>query len=92
VKLISPERLSVRYSNKYLALNVASLEARRLIEGMHRDEVQLAEDPYELALERTLNGEIKWAKLTEADIEALARATYEEPSMPRPFMRPQPLI
>ena len=92
MKIISPERLATRYGNKYLALNVAALEARRLIEGMHRDEVQLAEDPYECALERTLGGEIRWTPLTEADLEALARETYEEPTMPRPFIRPQPLI
>lgn len=92
MKLISPERLAARYQNKYLAINVAALEARRLIEGMHRDEVQLNQNPYELALERALAGEIKWTKLTEADIEAMARATFDEPVMPRPFVRPQPLL
>jgi hypothetical protein len=92
VKVVSPEKLSARYPNKYLALNVAALEARRIIEGMHKDEVQLAQSPYEYALDRTTAGEVKWARLTEADIEALARETYEEPAMPRPFLRPQPLM
>lgn len=90
MKVISPEKLAVRYPNKYVALNVAALEARRLIEGMHKDEIQLAQNPYEVALERALAGEIPWTKMTKADIEALSRETYEEALSPRSFMRPQP--
>jgi hypothetical protein len=84
MKLTSPEQLWKRYPNKYLALNVASLEARRIIENMQHEEVQLPQSPYEMALEKTLRGELTHAKLTEADIEALAREGFEEPSFNRP--------
>jgi hypothetical protein len=83
MKLISPEQLWKRYPNKYLALNIAALEARRLIENMQHDEVQLPRSPYELALERTVRGELTHARLTDADIEALAREGFEEPSFSR---------
>lgn len=89
MKVISPEKLAVRYPNKYVALNVAALEARRIIEGMHKDEIQMAQSPYEVALVRAIAGEIPWAKLTEADIEALSRETYEESLTQRSFTRPQ---
>ncbi len=85
MKLVSPETLGRHYPNKYIALNVAALEARRLIEQMHRDEVRLTSSPYDQALERVLNGELKFAKLTEADIEALAREGFEEPVYRRPL-------
>jgi hypothetical protein len=84
-KLTSPEKLWTRYPNKYLALNIAALEARRIIEGMHKDEIQLSLSPYEYALERTMLGEVKYTKLTEADIEELAREGYEEPALGRPI-------
>jgi hypothetical protein len=92
MKIVSPDRLEAKYGNKYLGLNVAALEARRIIEGMHKDEIQLAQSPYEYALDKALAGEIKWAKLTEADIEALARESYDEPPISRFSIRPQPIL
>jgi hypothetical protein len=92
MKITSPDTLSAKYGNKYLGLNVASLEARRMIEGMHKDEIQLAQSPYEHSLDKALAGDIKWARLTEADIEALARETYEEPPAGRFAIRPSPLF
>ncbi len=83
MKLISPEQLWKRYPNKYLALNVAALEARRIIENMQHDEVQLPRSPYEIALERTVRGELAHARLTEADIEAMAREGFDEPGISR---------
>lgn len=85
MKLTSPQKLWVRYPNKYLAVNIASLEARRIIEGMLKDEIQMKQSPYECALDRVVRGEIEYAKLTEADIEALAREGYDEPSFNRPM-------
>lgn len=85
MKLTSPEMLWRRYPNKYLAVNIAALEARRIIEGMQRDEIQMAQSPYEYALDRVVRGEVEYAKLTEADIEALAREGYDEPSFNRPM-------
>ncbi|MBM3321917.1 hypothetical protein FJY69_00310 [candidate division WOR-3 bacterium] len=84
MKLISPEQLWKRYPNKYLALNVAALDARRMIENMQHDEVRLPRSPYEIALERTVRGELPHARLTEADIAALAREGFEEPGFSRP--------
>ena len=92
MKVISPEKLWTRYPNKYLALNIAALEARRIIEGMHKDEIQLAMSPYEYALEKTVRGEIHYTKMTEADIEALAREGFDEPPASRTYIRPQPLL
>jgi hypothetical protein len=84
-RLTSPERIWTKYPNKYLALNIAALEARRIIEGMHKDEIQLELSPYEYALERTMRGEVHYAKLTEADIEAMAREVFDEPGLNRPM-------
>ena len=76
MKITSPEALKKVYPNKYLAVNIAALEARRVIEGMHKDEIQLPVSPYEYALDLTLRGKVKWTKMTEADIEALAREGF----------------
>jgi hypothetical protein len=91
MKLFSPEQMWTRYPNKYLAVNIASLEARRVIENMHKDDARLPVSPYEFALERTLKGDIKWAHLTEADLEALARESFDEPQVTRMPVRSQPL-
>ncbi len=91
MKITSPEQLWKRYPNKYLAVNIASLEARRVIEGMHKDEFQLPVSPFEYALDLVLKGEVKWAKLTEADIEALAREGFDEPPISRVPYHPQPM-
>ncbi len=50
---------------------------------MHKDEIQMARSPYDQALEMVLRGELKFAKMSEADIEALAREGFEE----QPFRR-----
>jgi len=91
VKITSPGALAKRYPNKYLAVNVAALEARRIIEGMHKDEIRLPVSPYEYALDLTLKGEVKWAKMTEADIDALAREGFEEPPISWMPFNPQPM-
>jgi hypothetical protein len=91
MKIFSPEQFETKYASKYLAVNIAALDARRIIEGMHKDEVQLPVSPYEFALERTLRGDVKWAKMTEADIEAMAREGFDEPPINRgPFHTPLP--
>jgi hypothetical protein len=92
MRIISPEALKTRYPNKYLAVNVAALEARRVIEAMHKDEIQLPVSPYEYALDLALKGKVKWAKMTEADIEALAREGFEEPPISRTPFVPQPML
>jgi hypothetical protein len=91
VKITSPDQLRTKYPSKYLAVNIASLEARRVIEGMHKDELQLPVSPYEYALDRTMKMEVKWTKLTEADIEALSREGFEEPPINQMSFRPQQL-
>ena len=89
MKIVSPDALQAVYGNKYLGLNVASLEARRIIEGMHKDEIQLDKSPYEYALDKALAREISWAQMTDADIEALARESLDDSGFGRPFFRPQ---
>ncbi len=77
MKYVSIEQLWRVFPNKYLALNVAALEARRLIEAISRDEIQLPCTPYDQALRRLLHGELKFAPLTEEEIMA---ATQPKPS------------
>jgi hypothetical protein len=52
---------------------------------MHKDEIRLSRSPYDEALEATMRGDLKFAKLTEADIEALAREGFDEPVFRRPL-------
>ncbi len=85
MKVVSPEKLCQHYPNKYLAINVAALEARRLIEQMHRDEIELPRSPYELALEAVLRGELQYTRLTETDIQALSREGVEETAWRQPL-------
>jgi hypothetical protein len=80
MKLTSVEQLWSVYPNKYLALNVAALEARRLIDAIQRGEAQLDEDPYHRALDRCARAELKHAKLTEEELAALGREGLEEPA------------
>lgn len=83
MKNISLERIWARYPNKYQALNVAALEARRLIEALQKGEIQLNQNLYDYALDRLVAGELKYEKLTEAEMEALTREGYGEPSFGR---------
>jgi hypothetical protein len=92
MKIVSPEALKRVYPNKYLAVNIAALEARRIIEGMHKDEIQLPVSPYEYALDLTMKGQVKWTKMTEADIQALAREGFDEPPISRMPFNPLPML
>ncbi len=78
MKYLSVENIWKRYPNKYQALNVASLEARRVIDGLHKGEVQLTQNIYEYALGRLVHGELTYENLTEAEMEALTREGYGE--------------
>lgn len=66
------------YPNKYLALNIAALEVRRIIETMTRDEVELPTNIYQYALKRLLSGELKYAPLTEQELAMLNQKRFEE--------------
>jgi len=80
MKLVSTEQLWKVYENKYLALNVAALEARRLIDGIQRGEVQPNVDPCLRALERVSRRELEHARLTEEELAAMGREGFEEPT------------
>jgi len=83
MKNLSLEEVWKLYPNKYQALNVASLEARRIIEALQKGEVQTTQNLYEVAMKRLTDGELKFVKLTEAEMEALNREGYAEPSFSR---------
>ncbi len=83
MKNLSLEEIWKRYTNKYQALNIASLEARRIIEGLQKGDVQTTQNLYEVSLKRLTDGELKFEKLTEAEVEALNRETYAEPGFGR---------
>ncbi len=78
MKWVSLEQLWRTKPNKYLALNIAALEVRRIIEAMNRDEIQLPTNIYDYALKRLLRGELKYAPLTEEELAALSQKTFEE--------------
>ncbi|NPV14933.1 hypothetical protein HPY86_08410 [candidate division WOR-3 bacterium] len=78
MKWVSLEQLWQTHPNKYLALNIAALEVRRIIEAMNRDEIQLPTNIYDYALKRLLRGELKYAPLTEEELAALSQKTFEE--------------
>ena len=80
MKYSSLEGIWAKYPNKYLALNIASLEARRVIDALQKGETQIYKNIYEHSLERLIAGEIKFEQLTEAEMEALTREGYGEPS------------
>lgn len=83
MKNLSLEKIWDRYKNKYQGLNVAALEVRRVIEALQKGEIQLNQNIYDYALERLVAGELKYEKLTEAEMEALTREGYGEPSFGR---------
>jgi len=83
MKHLSLEEVWKRYPNKYQGLNVASLEARHIIEALQKGDIQLSRNLYEMAFERMVSGELKFDKLTEAEMEALTREGYAEPSFGR---------
>lgn len=65
------------FPNKYLALNVAALEVRRIVDALSRDEIQLPTNPYDYALHRLLRGELKFAPLSESKYLALTQKGLE---------------
>ncbi|MGQ9707394.1 MAG: hypothetical protein ACUVUR_00765 [bacterium] len=77
MKNVSVEQLWRVFPNKYLALNIAALEVRRLIDALSRDEIQLPTNPYSFALHRLLRGELKYAPLTEQELQALSQKGME---------------
>ncbi|MEO0004539.1 MAG: hypothetical protein ABIK47_05915 [candidate division WOR-3 bacterium] len=77
MKSVSIEDLWRAFPNKYLALNIAALEVRRIIDALSRDEVQIPTNPYTFALHRLLRGELKYTPLTEQEIQALSQKGME---------------
>lgn len=51
------ERIWEKYPNKYKFLIKASRETRRLIQAVNEGKIDVVENPYRLALQRTLRGE-----------------------------------
>jgi hypothetical protein len=78
MKWVSLEELWRTQPNKYLALNIAALEVRRIVEAMTRDEIQLPMNIYHYALKRLLRGELKYTPLTDEELAALSQKTFEE--------------
>jgi hypothetical protein len=77
MKNVSVEQLWRVFPNKYLALNIAALEVRRLIDALSRDEIQIPGNPYTFALNRLLRGELKYTPLTEQELQALSQKGLE---------------
>ena len=84
MKHISVEQIWDRYENKYQALRIAALEARRVIDALQTGEMQVNQNIYEHALEALVAGDIRYERLTEAEIEALTREGYGDTAHNRP--------
>ncbi|OYD17033.1 hypothetical protein CH330_01065 [candidate division WOR-3 bacterium JGI_Cruoil_03_51_56] len=78
MKYLSIEEIWKKYPNKYQALDIAALEARHIIDGLQKGEIQLTRNIYEYALEKLVHGEIKYERLTDAEMKALTRESYNE--------------
>ncbi len=77
MKSVSLEALWRVFPNKYLALNIAALEVRRIIDALSRDEIQLPTNPYDYALHRLLRGELSYVRLSESEYLALTQKGVE---------------
>jgi len=54
------EKILEVFGNRYIALNVASLEVRRIIEQINRGSLEMRRSPYYESLRRLIDGEIKY--------------------------------
>jgi len=50
MKFIAIEKIWEKYDNKYIALIRVAKEARRIIEGLEKNEIQIEDNPYRHAL------------------------------------------
>ena len=81
----SLEGIWSRYPNKYEALSIAALEARRVIDAVQKGEIQFSGTIYDHALAQLVAGEIKYEKLSEAEMEALNREGLGETGFGRGY-------
>lgn len=66
MKLIAIEKIWEKYSNKYEALIKAAKEARRVIEALEKNEIQLLDNPHRHALKVILEDKPKESEEPEA--------------------------
>ncbi|HDQ99545.1 MAG TPA: hypothetical protein ENN51_04580 [candidate division WOR-3 bacterium] len=78
MKYTSLERIWAKYPNKYKALNLASLLARGQIEKQADGEKPLPGNVFENALKQLVETDLRYEKLTTAEVEALTREGYGE--------------
>jgi hypothetical protein len=57
------EKILAVFGNRYIALDVASLEVRRIIEQINRGSVEMRGSPYYESLRRLIDGEIKYEEV-----------------------------
>jgi hypothetical protein len=69
------EKVVALFGNRYVALNLASQEVRRIIEGLNRGEVQLPGSPYYQGLRRLIEKEVAYEEVVREPVtEPLAPA------------------
>ena len=61
------EKILEVFGNRYIALDVASLEVRRLIEQINRGSLEMKGSPYYESLRRLIDGEIKYELIPRKD-------------------------
>lgn len=67
------ERILEVFGNRYVALNVAAQEVRRIIEAMNRGQLQISGSPYYESLRRLIEGETPYERVPKDD-ETSAKA------------------
>ena len=68
------EKILEVFGNRYIALDIASLEVRKIIEAMNRGDLEMAGSPYYESLRRLIAGEIKYEEIKKKEAPAEAAA------------------
>ena len=68
------ERVVEMFGNRYVALNLAAQEVRKIIESINRGDVQMPGSPYYQGLRRLIEGEVGY--------EEIPREKVAEPTEP----------
>jgi hypothetical protein len=61
------------FGNRYIALNLAAQEVRRIIEATNKGEVQIPGSPYYQSLRRLIDGELKHNEAAREEVPEAAK-------------------
>lgn len=61
------EKIVAVFGNRYIALNQAAHEVRRLIEAINKRELEMPGSPYYQALRRLVDSEVEYEEVVEPE-------------------------